>query len=221
MARWFANMARIMLGEGARERGGQGSGEGAASFEARVRERLRMLRLAQQLSLEDVALKAGLTPSAVSRLESGARRLALEHLSRLADALGVRVEELLAQQPRADPRVEVKPFTMGDMTVWPLSRVGESGLLTYRMRIPAQRPSPRLRRHEGREWLYVLEGRLRLLLGTDELVLSPGEAAEFNCLVPHWVGAAPGPDGVTTPVEVLIIMGPQGQRVHLRTRRSE
>jgi transcriptional regulator with XRE-family HTH domain len=195
------------------------SGGEAASYEAQVRERLRTLRLAQRLSLEDVAAKAGLTASAVSRLESGARRLALEHLPRLAAALGVRVEELLTQPPRPDPRVDAKPFTLGDMTVWPLSRAGESGLLTYRMRIPAQRPPQRLRRHEGREWLYVLEGRLRLLLGTEELVLNPGEAAEFSCLVPHWMGAAPGPDGTTAPVEVLIIMGPQGQRVHLRTRR--
>ena len=153
-------------------------------------------------------------------LESGARRLALEHLPRLATALGVRVEELLSPQPQPDPRVDAKPLTLGDMTVWPLSRASESGLLTYRMRIPSERPPPRLRRHEGREWLYVLEGRLRLLLGTEELVLSPGEAAEFSCLVPHWLGAAPGPDGTPAPVDVLIIMGPQGQRVHLRTRRS-
>src|SRR5687768_12078556 len=185
-------------------------GESAAPFEERVRERLRALRLAQRLSLEEVAGRAGLTASAVSRLESGARRLALEHLPRLAEALGVPVDELLATQPPPDPRVHTKPFKLNGRTVWPLSRAGESGLLTFRIHIPAERSpaSPRLRRHEGREWLYVLEGRLLLILGSERLVLSPGEAAEFSCWEPHWMGAAEGPNGKVSPVEILIIMGP-------------
>jgi transcriptional regulator with XRE-family HTH domain len=204
------------------EDGAGEAGSDPRDFEARVRERLRALRLAQRLSLEEVASRAGLTASAVSRLESGARRLALEHLPRLAAALGVPVDELLPSRPRPDPRVRSRPFTRNGRTVWPLSRAREGGLLTFRIRIPpesADEAAPRLRRHEGQEWLYVLEGHLRLLLGTDELVLSPGEAAEFSCLVPHWMGAAPGPDGTTAPVEVLIIMGPHGERVHLRARR--
>ena len=192
-----------------------------APFESRVRERLRALRLAQRLSLEEVAVRAGLTASAVSRLESGARRLALEHLPRLAAALGVPVEELLPGHPPPDPRVHAKPFTMNGRTVWPLSRAGESGLLTFRIRMPAERApvAPRLRRHEGREWLYVRGGRLLLNRDTERRVLSPGEAAEFSCWVPHWMGAAPGPDGTVSPAEILIIMGPQGERVHLRARR--
>ena len=209
-------------GSGEAEDGAGGTGGAPRDFEARVRERLRALRLAQRLSLEEVASRAGLTASAVSRLESGARRLALEHLPRLAAALGVPTDELLPSRPRPDPRVRPRPFTRNGRTVWPLSRAREGGLLTFRIRIPPEsgdEGAPRLRRHEGQEWLYVLEGHLRLLLGTDELVLSPGEAAEFSCLVPHWMGAAPGPDGTTAPVEVLIIMGPHGERVHLRARR--
>ena len=206
MASYIARMARQPAGE-------------TDDFEARVRERLRALRLSQKLSLEEVASRAGLTASAVSRLESGARRLALEHLPRLASALGVPVDDLLPAQPRPDPRVHAKPFTVNGRTVWPLSSAGESGLLTFRMRMPAEPPvaSPPLRRHEGQEWLYVLEGRVRLILGADDLILGPGEAAEFSCLVPHWLGAAPAPDGAITPAEVLIIMGPHGERVHLRT----
>src|SRR5918998_5544874 len=90
--------------------GAGGAGSDPQDFEARVRERLRALRLAQRLSLEEVASRAGLTASAVSRLESGARRLALEHLPRLAAALGVPVDELLATHPPPDPRVHTKPF---------------------------------------------------------------------------------------------------------------
>ena len=79
---------------------------------------------------------------------------------------------------------------------------------------PGQRPrrhqSPR---HDGYEWLYVLSGRLRLVLGEHDLTMGAGEAAEFDNRVPHWFSNA-GPD----PVEVLALFGPQGERMHVRAR---
>jgi mannose-6-phosphate isomerase-like protein (cupin superfamily) len=75
-----------------------------------------------------------------------------------------------------------------------------------------QDPVPTLQTHEGYEWLYVLSGRLRLVLGSRDLVLEPGEVAEFDTRTPHWIGN-PGP----TPAEVLAIFGPQGERMHVRS----
>ncbi len=59
--------------------------------------------------------------------------------------------------------------------------------------------------------MYVLSGRMRLILGDEDLVIEPGEAVEFSTLTPHWFGA------VDEPVELIAIFGPQGERVHLRT----
>jgi hypothetical protein len=56
----------------------------------------------------------------------------------------------------------------------------------------------------------VLSGRLRLVLGDEDLVLSPGEAAEFSTWTPHWMS------GVGGPAEVLMLMGHHGERAHLR-----
>jgi quercetin dioxygenase-like cupin family protein len=64
--------------------------------------------------------------------------------------------------------------------------------------------------HEGEDWLYVLTGRLRLILGEQDLVIEPGEAVEFSTWTPHWFGA------VDRPVEAILIVGPQGERAHLR-----
>jgi quercetin dioxygenase-like cupin family protein len=85
----------------------------------------------------------------------------------------------------------------------------------YKMIIPARaEPAvPETKTHEGYEWLYVLDGRLRLVLGDQDLVLTPGEAAEFDTHIPHWLGAA-GPG----PVELLTLFGKQGERAHLRVR---
>lgn len=72
---------------------------------------------------------------------------------------------------------------------------------------------PNLQVHEGYEWLYVLSGRLRLLLGEHDVILTPGEVAEFDTHVPHWFGNPPGPQ----PAEILSLFGPQGERAHVRT----
>jgi transcriptional regulator with XRE-family HTH domain len=185
----------------------------SASTDDLVRARLRTMRIERGLSQEEVAARAGMAASTVSRLESGTRRLALDHLAPLAGALGIGVGDLLAPATVADPRVHERPRTVDGMTVHVLSRGAPGGGVVVRMEIPAERTVPDPRSHEGHEWLYVLAGRVRLVLGDDELVLVPGEAAEFSTWTPHWTGAVDG------PAELLGIFGPQGERVHLRTRR--
>ena len=69
-----------------------------------VRARLRALRTERGLSQEEVAERAGMAASTLSRLESGARRLALDHLAPLAGALGVEVGDLLAPAARRSAR---------------------------------------------------------------------------------------------------------------------
>ena len=178
-----------------------------------VRDRLRALRAERGLSQEEVAARAGMAASTVSRLESGARRLALDHLAPLAGALGVEVGELLRPATTSDPRVHARAQKVDGMLMHRLSQSAPGGLVVVRMEIPAERTVPDPRSHEGHEWLYVLAGRVRLVLGDDDLVLAPGEAAEFSTWTPHWAGAVDG------PAEALAIFGPQGERVHLRARR--
>jgi transcriptional regulator with XRE-family HTH domain len=184
-------------------------------IDARVRLRLRQLRTEQGLTLQQVAERASIDVSTLSRLESGKRRLALDHLPGLAAALGVSTDELLGPPPSPDPRVRGRPRSREGLTMWPLSRHGATGLRAYRVDISPERRTPpaSLPVHEGYDWLYVLTGRLRLVLGDDDLAIEPGEAVEFSTWTPHWFGAVSG------PVELLAIFGAQGERVHTRTGR--
>lgn len=179
----------------------------------RVRRRLRELRARQGMTLEDVASRAGFDVSTLSRLESGKRRLALDHLARLAAALSVSTDALLGTDEAADPRVRAASHTSHLVTYWPLTRSGGAGgLQAFKIRISARRRTPpaELPTHEGQEWLYVLSGRLQLLLGDRRFVIDPGEAVEFSTWTPHWFGA------VDSVVEAIILFGPHGERVHLR-----
>lgn len=181
-------------------------------IDVRVRRRLRELRAERGLTLQQVAARANIDVSTLSRLESGKRRLALDHVPALADALGVTADDLLGARPRQDPRVQGRPRRSGGLTMWPLTRRGPAGgLHAYKIVIDAARATPpdELPVHEGHDWLYVLSGRLRLLLGDQDLVIEPGEAVEFTTWTPHWFGAVDG------PVELIAIFGPQGERIHL------
>jgi transcriptional regulator with XRE-family HTH domain len=181
--------------------------------DARVRRRLRELRTEQGLTLQQVAERASLDVSTLSRLEAGRRRLALDHIPALAAALGVSADQLLGAAPRQDPRVRGRARRFEGMTMWPLTRRGPAaGPHAYKIVVSARRAKPPAERpvHEGHEWLYVLSGKLRLVLGDDDFTIEPGEAVEFSTWTPHWFGAVDG------PVELIGIFGPHGEQVHLR-----
>nr|MDT0659026.1 XRE family transcriptional regulator [Micromonospora sp. DSM 115978] len=175
-----------------------------------VGPRLRALRRQRETTLANLSTATGISVSTLSRLESGQRRPTLELLLPLARAFGVQIDELVGAPPTGDPRVHLRPVVRDGMTMIPLTR-RPGGLQAYKLIIPVRQPPAEPRTHEGYEWLYVLNGRLRLVLGERNLVLADGEAAEFDTRVPHWFGSA-GP-GV---VEVLILFGRQGERAHLR-----
>lgn len=180
--------------------------------DARVRRRLRELRTASGMTLQQVAEAANLDVSTLSRLETGKRRLALDHIPALAAALGVSTDDLLGPVPRRDPRVRGKPRRYEAMTMWPLTNRGPAaGVHAYRIEISPRRrrPPDPLPVHDGHDWLYVLDGRLRLLLGDDDLTIEPGEAVEFATTTPHWFGVLDG------PVTLLAIFGAHGERAHL------
>lgn len=156
-----------------------------------------------------------MSESTLSRLESGQRRATLELLLPLARTYDVPLDELVGAPRTGDPRIHLKPIRRSGMIFVPLSR-RPGGVQAFKMMIPAQpEPSePAPKRHEGFEWLYVLDGRLRLVLGDRDLTLPPGEAAEFDTASPHWLGSA---DGGT--VELLILFGVHGVRAHVHSGR--
>jgi len=176
-----------------------------------VGARLRAVRQQRDVTLVELSEATGISVSTLSRLEAGQRRPNLELLLPLARAHRVALDELVGAPPTGDPRVHLKPRTLHGMTVVPLTEQ-PGPLQAFKMVLPAG-PSkePDLRSHEGYEWLYVLSGRLRLVLGEHDLVLGRGEAAEFDTRVPHWFGNAG-----RQAVEYLTLFGRQGERVHLR-----
>src|ERR1700687_338812 len=186
----------------------------ADSVDLRVRQRLRELRTQRGLPLEDVATRARIDISTLSRLESGKRRLALDHLPRLAEALSVSTDELLRAPEAEDPRVRGSSHTRDGITYWPLPRHGSAGgLHAFKIRISAERRTPpaELPVHEGQDWLYVLAGQLRLILGDRDVTIKPGETVELSTSTRRPFGT------VDAAAEAIVIFGAHGERLHLHT----
>ncbi|MFC1227194.1 helix-turn-helix domain-containing protein [Streptomyces sp. Sce081] len=182
--------------------------------------RLRAAREQRGVTLTGVGCATGISPSTLSRIETGRRKPTLEVLLQLSKEYGVSLDELAgtAPAPAAGPRATA-PLSFGDgKAVLPLTRyVG--GLHAHKHVLPAlEEPPARPRQvsHEGYEWLCVLYGRLRLALGDQDLVLAAGDVAEFDTRTPHGVVNA----GSGGPVEYLIMFGPQGERPRLRTPQA-
>lgn len=178
-----------------------------------VGPRLRALRRARGITLADLAATTGVSESTLSRLESGQRRATLELLLPLSRTYDVPLDDLVGAPRTGDPRIHLKPIRRFGMAFVPLSR-RPGGTQAFKMIIPARpeplEPTPQT--HEGFEWLYVLSGRLRLVVGERDMTMGPGEVADFNTSLPHWLGSADG-----GAVELLILFGLQGVRAHVRT----
>lgn len=176
--------------------------------------KLRGMRRHRKATLFELAQKSGISESTLSRLESGQRQPTLEHLLVLSRIYRVPVDELIGAPATGDPRVHLKPVTQYGMTWIPLTK-RPGGIQAHKVVIPPADPHtvPKLATHEGYEWLYILNGSVRLILGDQDLVLNPGEAAEFDTHTPHWFNAAG-----TAPAELIILFGQQGERAHLRAR---
>ena len=179
-----------------------------------VGPRLRALRSEREATLAEIAADTGISVSTLSRLESGGRRPTLELLLPLARAYGVALDDLVDAPAPVDPRVTGRPVRRDGMTLVPLTRQA-GGLQAYKMELPPRWrvESTEQKAHDGYEWLYVLSGRIRLLLGPRDFVLGPGEVVEFDTRVPH-AFSNPFPE----PAECLALFGPQGERMHVRAR---
>ena len=181
-----------------------------ATVLAEVGPRLKRLRTHRGVTLTRLAAETGISKSTLSRLESGQRKPSLELLLPLAQAHQIRLDELVGAPEVGDPRIRLKPRRRKGRLVFPLTQQS-SGVHVWKVIIPPERNEPELRTHEGYEWLYVLSGRMRLILGEHDITMQPGEVAEFDTRLPHWFGPAGD-----QPVEILSVHGSQGERMHVR-----
>ncbi len=179
-----------------------------SEIEQVVRTRLRSLRNTLGLSLDELAARTNLSPSTISRVETGKRTISLDILLPLATALHVDLDALLDVRRDDDVVIRPTPNRSDKRTTWMLSR-STGSTIAVKMRLEPGRTTPQQRVHPGHDWFFVLEGRVRLLLGEREITVETGEAAEFATMTPHAFTAVDG------PAELIVIFDRDGHRAHV------
>lgn len=207
---------------------------GATGAGQDVGPRLRRLRTDRGLSLAELSQRTGISTSTLSRLETGARVPGLEHLVALARAHAVSLDDLVGVRFSRDPRLRFESVDQDGRLTMPLAAPAGGLRVEHAIIRPSDRGSAEpdvhvhgldsshgsrefeseaLRTHRGYVWMLVLEGAIRLVVGSHDLIVEEGEAAEFDTRVPHWIGPARG-----RPAHVLNVHGSDGQRIRVRAR---
>ena len=184
-----------------------------ADLDPLIRQRIRGLRAARGWSLDDLARRCHLSPSNLSRIETGHRRIALDQLIPIARALGTTLDQLVESADDGDVVIRPQRDDTRGVTTWMLTprERAPHGVSVTKMRIA--RPeraggTAELRVHPGRDWFTVLAGTARLQLGERTILVEAGQAAEFSTMIPHAIGAHEG------PVEILCIFDHDGEQAH-------
>lgn len=178
---------------------------------AQAGPRLRRLRTQRRLTLGQVSASTGISTSTLSRLENGGRRPTLELLLELSHAYGVPLDYLVAAPEEGDPRIHLRAGQVKGRTVIPLTQQ-PGAAQAWKIIIQTRPVPPTLRSHDGHGWIYVLSGRVRLILAGVEWTLRPGDVASFDTAAEHWFGN--GGDG---PAEIISIYGRPGEQMLSRT----
>jgi len=172
-------------------------------------QRLKRLRKARGLSLEEVASSAGLTRGWLSKVENFRTTPSLPALSAIAQGLGVTLSELfegLDQRPpivivRATEREQVKrDEEVSELRYESLAAPRPNRRIDpFVLHVPRSDDRPLLT-HGGEEFMLVLRGTVTLEYGTGAHELHAGDSAYFDGDHPHRVVCHQD-----EPAEVLLI----------------
>lgn len=163
-------------------------------IERLIGERVAGLRRSQGLSLAEVAAKAGVSKSLLSKIENAKLSSPISTYSRIAVALGATVGDLIGEDdggacvlvrrherkpmPRPGARFGYVYEALGHKR---LSKRMEPFLLTY----PCGLEDVPSFTHAGEEFLFLLRGRLEFVHGGTRFTLAPGDGLYFDGRVPH------------------------------------
>jgi transcriptional regulator with XRE-family HTH domain len=178
--------------------------------------KLQTVRTSRNLSVEQLADRAGLQTEVIGQIESGALVPSLAPLIRIARALGVRLGTFLDDQENVGPVLvragerrkvmyvsDKKEPSRSDLDFFSLAadkagRHMEPFLIDI---YPSSAREVHLSAHEGEEFIYVMAGEVEIAYGTESHRLTTGDSIYYDSIVAHSVHCAG-----ETPAKILAVV---------------
>lgn len=169
----------------------------AEVVDAAVGARIRALRRSKGLGLNEMSARTGLSIGFLSQMERGLSSPTLRALTSLADAMQINLAEIVRGPTVAQPKVPVitRAGERSSISMWKsgirkhaLASGGAASsafsftLLDFE---PHASSGDDLYTHQGEEAGYVLQGRLKLVVGDKQWTLAAGDSFHFSSELPH------------------------------------
>lgn len=160
--------------------------------------KIKLLRKKHGLTLDQLAEQTGFSKGYLSKIENAKNKYLppMATLHRIADALGVKVAWLLTEDDgeEADTKyfllrkADRKPIRMKSgttlFTKWPLAN-GKPTRHFHPSLIEIPFENKQIYQHDGEEFYYLLQGRIKFIFGKKEFTLEEGDCVFFDTDMPH------------------------------------
>lgn len=172
-----------------------------------VGEKIKTLREAKAITIEELALRSGLAIEQIERIESNMDLPSLAPLIKIARVLGVRLGTFLDDNDESGPVISRKQDT-SDTISFSNNATHSRRHMIYRSLskskayrhmepfiidiAPTTDSDFILSSHEGEEFIMVMEGTIEISYGKNIYILEEGDSIYYDSIVPHHVHAFEG-----------------------------
>ena len=168
-----------------------------------IGDRIRILRVNQKRTLQEFADICGLSKSMISKIETNKTMPSVATLVKIAQNLGTTISSLMENEgwakaivsSRSDAEKKLMPTEKG-YAIYPYaSEYHEKKMQPFLFVAKKGKVRPHLLSHEGEEFIFVIEGEMKMQIGDAEYLLKTGDSIYFNTIQKH--GILPITDTVT------------------------
>ena len=158
-----------------------------------IGDRIRMLRISQNRTMQEIAESSDLSKSMISKIENNRAVPSVAALVKIAKALGTTISSLLEQDSWVNAIVTTRQKATANVTatdkgysIYPYaSEYHEKKMQPFLFVAKKDEVIPHEVSHEGEEFIYVIKGQMKMQVGDVFHILNSGDSLYFNCALKH------------------------------------
>ena len=156
-----------------------------------IGSKIKRLRQANGLTLEDLANRSELTKGFLSQLERDLTSPSVTTLEDILEALGTNLQEFFSEKPAEQIVFKKDDFFINEQDDYVISYIipnaQKNEMEPILIELDKGKQSMTIDPHEGQEFGYVVQGKIKLIYGDNEYILKKGETFYLKGLVSHYM----------------------------------
>ena len=153
--------------------------------------KIKMLRLANGLTLEELANRSELTKGFLSQLERDLTSPSIATLEDILEALGTNLQEFFSEKPAEQIVFKKEDFFVNEQDDYIISYIipnaQKNDMEPILIELKKGKNSMEIDPHDGEEFGYVIHGKITLMNGDEEYEVKKGETFYLKGNLPHYI----------------------------------